>query len=155
MKKKEKTEREINQKYQDCREELNWSREKAAMELDFITESRLERIEYGAKPQPEEVIKMSTVYKKPELINYYCRNNCAIGKEYFEDVKPASLSSIVLSVLSSLSSLDKDKERLIEIASDDTISADEKVEFDKIKKKLEEMSNIVESLKLWVNQKNI
>lgn len=139
--------------YQIYREEAGMTRAQASEALSFITESRIERIEYGAFPQPEEVVQMALIYKKPELCNYYCSNECRIGQEHIPEVKITSgLPQIVLEILAALNILYKDQERLIEIASDGTISDSEMPDFIKIRDKLNEMSLIIESLKLWINK---
>ena len=69
--------------YQNLREELDLSREKASELLEGITPERLERIENEKTvPHPEEVLLMSDKYKAPDLCNYYCANECPIGEQY-------------------------------------------------------------------------
>ena len=59
------------------------------------------------------------------------------------------LSSIVLEMLASLNSVHKQKDRLIEIAADGKISADEIDDFIAIQEELERISITVETLQLW------
>jgi hypothetical protein len=66
------------------------------------------------------------------------------------EVKSSSLSEIVLGMLSALNSLDKQKDRLIEITADGEISDDEIADFVCIKQHLEQIDSTVESLKLWI-----
>lgn len=67
--------------YQLKREELGLSREKASELLDGIPPERIERIESGKfSAHPDEVIQMASKYQAPELCNYYCANECEIGK---------------------------------------------------------------------------
>ncbi|MBQ4505485.1 MAG: helix-turn-helix transcriptional regulator, partial [Firmicutes bacterium] len=74
--------------YQNLREELDLSREKASELLEGITPERLERIENEKTvPHPEEVLLMSDKYKAPDLCNYYCANECPIGEQYVPEVK--------------------------------------------------------------------
>jgi hypothetical protein len=67
------------------------------------------------------------------------------------EVKISSLSEIVLGMLSSLNSLERQKDRLIEITADGQISDDELEDFANIQKQLEHIDATVEALKLWVN----
>ncbi|MBR4074117.1 MAG: helix-turn-helix transcriptional regulator [Firmicutes bacterium] len=139
--------------YQNLREELDLSREKASELLEGITPERLERIENEKTvPHPEEVLLMSDKYKAPDLCNYYCANECPIGEQYVPEVKMKDLSRIVLEMLSSLNSMNKQKERLIDIAADGKIDNDEIKDFIYIQDELERISITVEALQLWAEK---
>ena len=136
--------------YQTLREELDLSRDKASELLEGITPERLERIENEKTlPHPEEVLLMSDKYKQPNLCNYYCANQCPIGRQYVPEIKIKDLSQIVLEMLASLNSLNKQRERLIEITVDGKISGDEIKDFIHIQEELERISIAVETLQLW------
>ena len=112
--------------YQITRESLELSREKASELLENIPPERIEKIENEkSMPHPDEVLVMSKGYKKPSLCNYYCSNQCSIGKEYVPQIEVKELSSIVLEMLASLNSVNNKKDRLIEIAADGKIETDE------------------------------
>ena len=139
--------------YQNLREELDLSREKASELLEGITPERLERIEKEKTvPHPEEVLLMSDKYKAPDLCNYYCANECPIGEQYVPEVKMKDLSRIVLEMLSSLNSMNKQKDRLIDIAADGKIDNDEIKDFIYIQDELERISITVEALQLWAEK---
>jgi len=139
--------------YQTIREELELSREKASEILEVITPERIERIENEKSlPHPEEILIMSDKYKQPDLCNYYCANQCPIGREYVPEIKIKDLSMIVLEMLSSLNSMDKKKERLIEITADGRIEGEEIKDFIFIQDELEKISITVETLQLWVEK---
>lgn len=57
---------------------------------------------------------------------------------------------ITLEMLSTLNSLSKEKDRMIDIAADGKITEDEVTDFLRIKSNLDNMSLAIESLKLWV-----
>ena len=136
--------------YQLFREELGISRERASELLQWISAERIERIESEkALPHPDEVLAMSVAYKKPRLCNYYCANVCPIGQEYVPEIKVKDLSQIVLEMLASLNSIQKRKERLIEITADGEIACDEIADFVHIQEELERISITVETLQLW------
>ena len=142
--------KENKNRYQLIREELGLSREKASELLEAISPERLEKIENErSEPHPDEVLLLSQRYKKPSLCNYYCSNQCPIGQEYVPEVQVKELSSIVLEMLASLNSVHKQKDRLIEIAADGKISADEIDDFIAIQEELERISITVETLQLW------
>ena len=137
-----------------CREELGLSREKASELLDGINPERIERIENGKfTAYPDEVLVMAEKYNAPQLCNYYCANECQIGKQYVPEVKIKDLTQIVLEMLASLNTVKKRQERLIEITADGIIESDEVEDFIQIQKDLEKISITVESLQLWAEQK--
>ena len=140
--------------YQLAREEAGLTREQASEKLDFIIERRIERIEYGALPSPDEVLAMANAYNKPELCNYYCSHECEIGRKYVPEIENAdNLSAIILEILASINTLNREKDRLIEITADGVISEDENEDFGKIRDKLDEMSQTIDALKLWLDKK--
>ena len=63
------------------------------------------------------------------------------------------LSQIVLEMLASLNSMDRAKNRLIEITADGSIEEDEIRDFVRIQEELEKISVTVETLQLWVEKK--
>ncbi len=137
--------------YQISREEAGLTRAQASEEMDFLSESRIEKIESGtAQAHPEDVLAMSEAYKKPELCNYYCTHECRIGIEHVPEVKVKGLSQIVLGMLATLNTLNREKERLIEITEDEVITEEELPDFVRIQNELEKISLTVETLKLWV-----
>lgn len=140
--------------YQTRREELGLSREKASELLEVIPPERIERIESGKfTAHPDEVIVMAEKYQSPHLCNYYCANECEIGKQYVPEIKIKDLSQIVLEMLASLNTVKKRQERLIEITADGRIEKDEVEDFIRIQEELERISITVETLQLWSEQK--
>ena len=145
--------KENKNKYQLAREELGLSREKAGELLEVIPPERIEKIENEKSlPHPDEVLVMSQKYKKPSLCNYFCSNDCPIGREYVPEVQIKELSAIVIEMLASLNSVNKTRDRLIEIAADGVISDDEIDDFIQIQNELERISITVETLQLWAEK---
>lgn len=137
--------------YQQLREETGLTREEAADALGFISESRIEKFESGKSPvHPEEVLAMARAYRKPALCNYYCSHECPIGQEYIPEVKVKDLAQIVLQTLSTMNSLDKAKNRFIEITADGQISEDEFTDFVRIENGIKEIGLAADSLTLWM-----
>lgn len=136
-----------------AREALGYSREKAGEILGWISSERIEKIENEkSMPHPDEVLAMSVAYKNPQLCNHYCANLCPIGQEYVPEIKVKDLSQIVLEMLASLNSIQKCRDRLIEITADGQISGEEIEDFVYIQKELERISVTVETLQLWSEQ---
>ncbi|MBR3810930.1 MAG: helix-turn-helix domain-containing protein [Agathobacter sp.] len=139
--------------YQQSRENASLTREAAAEKLEFISASKIEKIEYEKTlPHPEEVLAMAKCYKEPSLCNYYCSHECPIGQEYVPEVSFKELSQITLEMLASLNALEKEKNRLIEITVDGVISEDELNDFKKIQTQLSQISLAIDSLQLWVEK---
>lgn len=139
--------------YHLCREDLGYSREKASEILVTIPPERIEKIENERSlPHPYEVLTMSEKYGAPNLCNYYCANECPIGMQYVPEVKIKDLSQIVLEMLASLNTANKEKERLIEISADSRIEQDEIADFVHIQEELERISITVEAMQLWTEK---
>ena len=127
--------------------------DKASLMDNPIQPERLERIENGKFPiTPDEVMLLAEIYGEPTLCNHYCSKECPIGEKYVPEVKVKDLAQIVLEMLSSLNSMKKSQERLIEITADGMIDDDEIKDFVFIQKELERISITVETLQLWVEQ---
>ena len=143
--------------YKEIRKKHNLTRDdvcdKASLMDNPIQPERLERIENGKFPiNPDEVMLLAEIYGEPTLCNHYCSQECPIGEKYVPEVKVKDLAQIVLEMLSSLNSMKKSQERLIEITADGMIDDDEIKDFVFIQKELERISITVETLQLWVEQ---
>jgi len=146
-----KSSKENKNIYHLSREEAGLSREKASEAMVFVSPERIEKIESEKSlPHPDEVLAMSKCYKKVQLCNYYCSHDCPIGIEYVPEIKLKELSQIVLEMLATLNSIDRDKNRLIEMSADSRITEDEFRDFINIQDKLNKISMTADSLKLWV-----
>ena len=136
--------------YQRTRESMELTREEASELLVTMSPERIEKIEnQRSMPHPDEVLLMSDKYKQPTLCNYYCANQCPIGQQYVPEVKIKDLSQIVLETIASLNTMQRQKERLIEITVDGKITGDELGDFVHIQEELEKISIAVETLQLW------
>ncbi len=143
--------KENKNEFQLARESAGLTRAEAAELMKYVSESRIEKIESEkSAPHPDEIIAMASAYKKPGLCNYYCSTMCPLGQEYVPPVKEKDLSQITLEILATLNSLNKSKERMIEITVDGVISNDEMEDFLKIKTQLSQISMTVDSFQLWI-----
>ncbi len=138
--------------YQKSREAAGLTREAASEKMTYVSADRIEKIESEKSlPHPDEIMAMAEAYKAPVLCNYYCSRVCEIGRNRVPEVSTKELSVITLEMLSTINTLVKEKDRLIEIAVDGKINEDEVADFLKIQKELNNMSAAIESLKLWVD----
>lgn len=135
------------------REELGLTREEAAELLEAITPERIEKIENErSDPHPDEILLMADRYKAPELCNYYCATQCPIGKKYVPEIKLHDLSRIVLEMLASLNTVNRNRDRLIDIAADGKIETEELDDFIQIRRELDRISETADALRLWSEQ---
>ena len=135
------------------REALQLTRDQASELLESIPPERIEKIENErVEPHPEEILIMAEKYKSPELCNYYCSNQCPIGKQYVPEVKIQDLSQIILKMVDSLNSVQDNQRRLISITADGMIDDSEIDDFVEIQNELEKISITVEALQLWSEQ---
>ena len=143
--------------YQQAREEIGMTRAAAEDATDgLLTESRIEKIESGAlNAHPDDVLLMAQAYNKPELCNYFCTKECQIGKKYVPEVKTVhGLPQITMELLSKLNSLNRSKDRIIDITADGKITDDEKEDFEAFKQHLDEMALSIQALKLWAEKRS-
>ena len=135
------------------REELGLTRDKASELLESISPERVEKIENErVEVHPEEVLIMADKYKSPELCNYYCSQQCPIGKRYVPKIEMKDLSLIILKMIDSLNNVQDNQRRLISITSDGNIDDSELEDFISIQDELEKISISVKSLQLWTEQ---
>lgn len=136
--------------YQISRENANLTREAAAEQLEFISSDRIEKIENEKSyPHPDEILAMADCYKNPSLCNYFCSHECCIGQAYVPEVTAKDLSMVTLEMLSTLNTLSKERDLLIDIAADGEVTEDEISDFLRIKNNLDDMLLTIESMKLW------
>lgn len=146
--------------YQLAREGLHLSREEATtyvqgsdifLGMDGVSESRLVKIENGtATVQPEDVVAMAKRYNKPELRNYYCCNECAIGKLDAPKVTyDDGIYEILVKMVVALENANHEKIRLMEILEDGKVDSSEEKDYRKINEELEHISMTIEALQLW------
>ena len=147
--------KENKNNYQNAREAIGMTRASAAeASKGRLTESRIEKIENGtAIAYAEDVKAMAEIYNRPELCNYFCSHECAIGKNHVPAINTIhELPQTTMGLLSKLNSLNDFKNRIIDITADGKISDDEKVDFEKFKTHILEMSSAIEELRLWAEK---
>ena len=125
-----KSTRENKTAYQIAREKRGLTIEKAGELMDGITSDRIAKLENGSVHiQPEDVVLMAECYRAPELCNYYCTHECAIGEKTVEEIEIKSLSQIAIETLNSLNKMTRLKDRLLEIVEDGRVRPDESDDF--------------------------
>jgi hypothetical protein len=140
--------------YQQARENCNLTREQASDLIPGFSPQYIVKIEtQSSPPRPSDVARLAKAYKSPYLCNYYCSNECAIGLEQNEpEIHKEELSSIILKLLSTLNSIERKQDRLIDITADGKIDNQEIPDFLRIKQMLSDVSQEITALQLWTEQ---
>ena len=139
--------------WQTTREELGLTREKAGELVPGFSPERIEKIENGRiQIQPEDAMMLAESYKAPGLCNYYCVNECPIGRVSAPRTESKELAQIAVETLNAVNKLIRNRDRLLEIVEDGQVQPDELADFREIKATLDKISLSVANLQLWVNE---
>ncbi|MCL6611209.1 MAG: helix-turn-helix domain-containing protein [Peptococcaceae bacterium] len=132
----------------EAREAAGLSQEAAA---DFLYIGRRTLYSYEAGKthvQPDVLIKMAELYRRPDLLDWYCCEQCSIGQRVAHRYgQRRQLATAVLGLLKELSDLEALKNRLIAIASDGDICPAEQAEFLAILREAVEVEKEIGELK--------
>ena len=125
-----------------------------AAELLGISESSLADYELGnTKVVPvDKVNLMADLYNAPEIRNFYCANECPIGRECVAQLEVEELDRLTIKVLAAFKNVSYIKETLVDIAADGVITEDEKQEFKSVIEALDAISHNAQELKLWAEK---
>lgn len=100
----------------------------------------------------ESVVLMADLYHTPELLNYYCANECPIGRGRIFEVEDKPVEQITLQMISLLRGVDEVKNTLIDIASDGSIDEPDKPKLYDVIEWLDRMIRSVNELKLYAEK---
>lgn len=128
------------------------SREGAA-ELIGVSPSSLADYELGVtKVVPvDKAVIMSDVYNSPELLAHYCQHECPIGCRMKIPQEIGSFEQIALALLNGLSAKDicQIREKIIDIALDGEVDADEEKELESIIRHLDDVRAAIIRLNMY------
>lgn len=123
-----------------------------AAELLGINKERLFFIETDQREAyPDEVLKMSELYKDEKIITHFCNNICAIGRKFsckviHNDVSNVYKSSVIF--IQSLKQAERAKDKILEILEDGEISDDELASVQECIVELQKIMSDILNLKL-------
>ena len=128
-------------------------------EVCGIDRTRLARVELGTKtPYPEEVMIMADSYNAPELINWYCANECPIGKKTVPKLELNNADRAVLNYIVALMDLRNSEPEIIEFAKQTsngkTLDGETMPLLTRTLEKANEFSIRAQEMSLWA-EKNI
>ena len=131
------------------------SREGAA-ELLGMSVSAVSDAELGlTKIMPvDKAVLMADLYNAPELLNYYCLNECPIGgrRPISDKVVDIERATVKLTKILRKETVQWFKHGLQDIAADGMVSDDEIEAFDSIVEELREVSKIISELEIIRNR---
>ena len=127
-----------------------YSREGAAQALN-VHPTTLASYELGTcKNIPVDMaIMMADLYKKPELLNHYCKHECPIGCNLNLSCDVYDIDRLTVKLLSESKHLNELKDKLLEIAADGSVSVEEQDDFYKIEKELNELAETISEIKIF------
>ena len=126
------------------------SRDNAAIHVPYaaVTIGRQERGEI--KVAPEDVIIYANAYRAPELMLYYCRSCCPIGRKI---MRPANgeheLSLLVTQLGNRLRKIAAAADRLADIADDNVVDASERADFNEILALMRSAREVIDCFELY------
>ena len=127
------------------------SRESAAEELNMSVDAIQDAELNISKHMPvDKAVLMADKYNAPELLNYYCLNECPIGckRSISDDCIDIERATVQLTKILRKDVVQGIKHRLQDIAEDGKVSEDEVEALDEILLDLKELSRIISKLEI-------
>lgn len=129
------------------RNDLGWSQERAAAESG-VAKRTISRYEINPEvATPRKVLKIAEAYQNSEIIEWYCTEVCAIGKEHHCSFKINDFSTSVIAFIKELGDLVKQQESLISIACDGQIDQTELEKLNLVMLEVEHVERAIHALK--------
>lgn len=123
-----------------------------AAEVLGMSEDAVKSTELGLeKHMPvDKAVLMADAYNAPDLLHHYCMHECPIGMAIPLSDEVHSIEHITVKLIKDLkvSELERLKDRLVDIAEDGQVSADETEDLKKIMEYLNRLSKTISELKI-------
>ena len=127
------------------------SRSGAAEEMG-LSEDAVKSAELGLyKSMPvDNAVLMADAYNAPELLNYYCVNECPIGRRLPLSTDVVGVDRVTVKLFKDLKpeTLDRMKDKMLDIAEDGDVTEDELNDLEEVLDHLEKLSKTVSELKI-------
>ena len=98
------------------------------------------------------VIKMAEVYNAPELLSYYCHNECPLGDLCYQEPKLKTLDRAVVQFLASMQLGEDAGAQLLSIVADGQISPDEYEQLEQSMLLLDNIAHCIAELQLRIRK---
>lgn len=132
-----------------------FSREGAAERLGMSVSSVADAELGLSKCMPvDKAVLMADAYNSPELLNYYCLNECPIGCRHPISDEVLDIDRITVKILKNLSldRLGDMQKKMLDIAYDGVVSENEKPELKQVVEYLEETAKTISELKILADK---
>ena len=117
-----------------------------------MSEDAIKNTELGLEKQMpvDKAVILADLYGAPQLLNYYCLNECPIGNKRPLSDKVLSIERVTVKLLKKLriEQLDQVKDKLIDIASDGEITYGEEADLEEALRYLESLSRTISELRI-------
>lgn len=134
----------------------NLSSRCGAADLANMSEDAIKNTELGLeKCMPvDKAVILSDLYNAPNLLNYYCLNECPIGRNRPLSDKVLEIDRITVKLIKELktSEIEKIKDKLIDIADDGLVDEEELKDLEDVSDYLDEVSMTISELRILVNK---
>lgn len=122
-----------------------------ASEVLGVSKDSLTNYELGLCKQipVDVVVKMSDAYNTPELMNFYCCNECPIGKITISPVDQTNINNIYklsINIFNLIGEGNELRSTLLDIVEDGLIDENEKEDLDKILENLKKLAGLTNDL---------
>ena len=127
------------------------TREGAAEELHMSVSALADaELDMSKRMPPEKAVLMAEKYNAPELLNYYCLNECPIGFRRALSDEPVGIERATVEITKALrkEAVQGIKHRLQDIAADGEVTDEELDALDEIINELQEWSKIISKLEI-------
>lgn len=142
-------------KYAFYRDKAGISSQEAVAEKLGISAKAYQKYETGeSTPDPTRIDDMATIFKAPELRNWYCREICALGRYNVEEVnlEGSSLDMAAVKLFISIEATWQVKGLLLKIVADGKIVDEEQEDLKKLFDELEQVEVFAHEFRLWLEK---
>jgi hypothetical protein len=132
------------------------SRESAA-ELLGVSPDSLKNYELGlCKTVPNDVVvRMADLYNAPQLLNWYCMNECPIGKITGQVLELKPVERLALQLIKNTNSMDEVRNSLADITADGRIDEKEQPRLQEILAFLEDLKTNICEIELYCRKEGL
>ena len=117
-----------------------------------MSEDAIKNTELGLEKQMpvEKAVILADLYGAPHLLNHYCLHECPIGRNKPISDEVITIEHATVKLLKSLrvSELDVLKNKLVDIAEDGKVTADEEEDLEEILSYLSQLSKTISELRI-------
>ena len=131
------------------------TRERASEELG-CSNSVLSDYELGIRvPQPYMVMRMVDRYRAPELLCYYCSNECVLGKDRYVFPEFSNLDRVTIKLVNALKQSNDISDVILDVAEDGKITANESRKMEMVTKAIDSIIKAANALQLFIAKANL